>query len=121
MRDGFLIHARGVEGSLINEVRQIGARKSGGAPGNDGDIDIVSQWNLADMNCQNSFAPFDIRTSDDDPPVKTPRTQQCRIENVGPVRGGNQNDTFVRFKAVHFNKQLVQRLFTLIMPTAESG
>ena len=34
---------------------------------------------------------------------------------------GNHNDTLVRTEAVHFDKQLVQRLLTLVMTAAETG
>jgi hypothetical protein len=39
--------------------------------------------------------------------VETARTQQGRIEHVGPVGGGDENDTLVGFEAVHLDEELV--------------
>jgi hypothetical protein len=49
------------------------------------------------------------------------RTQQRRVEHVGPVRSGNQNDALVRLEAVHLDEQLVERLLALVVAAAEPG
>ena len=41
------------------------------------------------------------------------------IENVWPVRCGDQDHAIVRFKAVHLDKKLIQGLLTLVVPAAQ--
>src|SRR5690606_4769038 len=60
-------------------------------------------------------------TRDHDLTVKAARTQQCRVKHVGTVGRGDDDDTFIGFKAVHFDKKLVQRLFALVIAVAKTG
>src|ERR1044071_8271904 len=72
------------------------------------------------MNRKDAFASFDIRTVNDHTAVKSSRTKQRRIEHVGPVRRGDQDHAVVRLEAVHLDQQLVESLFTLVVPAAET-
>ena len=45
---------------------------------------------------------------------KRPGRSSARIENVGSVGCGDQNDALIGFKAIHFNEQLVERLLPLV-------
>ena len=58
---------------------------------------------------------------DDDLPVEAARAQQRRIEHVGPVRRGDEDDAVVRLEAVHLDEQLVQRLLALVVSAAKTG
>ena len=53
--------------------------------------------------------------------VEAAGTQQRRIEHVGPVGGGDQDDALVRLEAVHLDQQLVERLLALVVAAAEAG
>jgi len=59
------------------------------------------------MDLQNFLAVVDIRQIEHHPSVKAARPQQSRIENIRPVRRGNDNDRFVRLEAIHFDEDLV--------------
>ena len=72
------------------------------------------------MNFQNFLSPFNIWQRNINLPVKTPRTQQCRIQNIRSVCCGNYADSFHSIEAIHFYQQLVKCLFTLIISTAHS-
>src|SRR5262249_47657188 len=100
-------------------VCQIGARKSRGAACNDRDIHIVGQRNLADVNGENAFAAFHIGSSYNDAAIESAGPEQSRIENIGTIGCGNQDDAFVRFEPVHLDEQLVQRLFAFIVSAAK--
>ena len=52
--------------------------------------------------------------------VETTGAQQGRVQDIGPVGGGDENDTFVGLEAVHFDQQLVERLFALVMAAAKA-
>ena len=52
---------------------------------------------------------------------KRPGTQQRRIEHVGAVGRGDQDDAGVRIEAVHLDQQLVERLLALVVTAAQAG
>src|SRR6056297_2783937 len=54
-------------------------------------------------------------------PVKSPRSEQSRVQYVRPVGGGNQDNTFVGLESVHFYQQLIQGLLPFIMTAAQAS
>src|SRR3546814_5960869 len=46
--------------------------------------------------------------------------QTCALP-IWPVGGRNDDDAFIRFKTVHFDEELVQRLLAFIIAIAQSG
>ena len=66
------------------------------------------------------LASDDIGSGHNNLPVEAAWTQKRRIEHVGAVRRGNQDDAFVRFETVHLDKQLVEGLLALIVAAAEA-
>ena len=66
------------------------------------------------MHAQDFFALRAHRTADDYAPVKASGAKQRRIEHVGPVGGGHQDDAFIGLESVHFHQQLVQGLLALV-------
>ena len=72
------------------------------------------------MDAEDSFAACQIRAGHRNLPVETTRPKQGRVEDVRPVGGGDQNDASPLAEAVHLDQQLVERLFTLVMSTAET-
>ena len=52
---------------------------------------------------------------------KRPGTQQRRIEHVGTVGGGDDDDALVGLEAVHLDQQLVEGLLALVVAAAEAG
>ena len=73
------------------------------------------------MHFQNFLAADDVRIRHHDLTVETTRPQKCGIKNVRTVGRGNDDDAFRGFKPVHFDKQLIERLFTLIIAAAKTG
>ena len=57
----------------------------------------------------------------DDLAVEAAGPQQRRIEHVGAVGRGDQDDAFVGLEAVHLDEQLVERLLALVVAAAEAG
>ena len=119
--DDFAILARGVEGRFVDQVGQFGAGETGCPASQHGEIDIVAQRNLLGVDLEDRFAAADIGASDDHAAIETAGAQQCGIEHVGTVGGGDQDDAFVGFEAVHFDEELIQRLFAFIVSAAEAG
>ncbi len=73
------------------------------------------------MHAQNFFAALHVGTRHHDAAVEAAGPQQGRIEHVRPVGCRDQDHALVRFEAVHFNQQRVQRLLALVMTAAEPG
>src|SRR5207237_276866 len=68
---------------------------------------------------EDALAALHVGTRNDDAPVETARTEQSRIENVGPVGGRDEDDALVGLEAVHLDEELVQRLLALVVTAAE--
>ena len=121
MGDHALVLARGHQGGLVDQVGEVGAREAGGAAGQGLDVDVGRQRHVAHVHAQNLFAATDVRVRHHHLTVETARTQQGRVEHVGPVGGGHQDDALVGLEAVHLDQQLVQGLLALVVAAAEAG
>ena len=73
------------------------------------------------VHLEDLAAPVAVGPVDDDLPVEAARAQQRRIEDVGPVGRGDQDDVVLHLEAVHLDEQLVQRLLALVVAAAEAG
>ena len=116
-----LVVASGVERGLVDEVGEIGAGEARRPAREHVDVDVVRERNLAGVHRQDAFAALHVGTVDDDAPVEPAGTEQRRVEDVGTVGGGNEDDAFVRFEAVHFDEQLIERLLALVVAAAQAG
>ena len=92
---------------FVEEVAQVGAGKSGGRAGDGFQIHRGVQLFVLGVNLQNFLPPLHVRTTHMNLPVKAAGTQQCRIQNVRPVGGRQDNHTLRTGEAVHFHQQLV--------------
>ena len=69
---------------------------------------------------EHRLAPFDVGRRYGDLPVEPAGPQQCRVEDVGTVRRGDQDDAALDVEAVHLDEHLVERLLALVVATAET-
>src|SRR5262249_58282343 len=53
--------------------------------------------------------------------IEAPGAQKRRIEDLRPVGGGKQNDAGGWVEAVQLDEKLIQRLFLLVISTAQSS
>ena len=72
------------------------------------------------MDAQNLDATIDIGARYHDLAVETTGAEQGRVKHVGTVGCGNDDDAFIRLETVHFDEQLVQRLFALVILVAKA-
>ena len=72
------------------------------------------------MDAQDRLAAAHVGAIDDDLAVEAARAQQRRIEHVGAVRRGDQDDAGVLIEAVHLDQQLIERLLALVVSAAET-
>ena len=73
------------------------------------------------MHVEDLLAALAVGTVDDDLPVEAARAQQRRVEDVGPVGGGDEDDAVLRLEAVHLDEQLVEGLLALVVAAAHAG
>ena len=72
------------------------------------------------MHREDALAALHVGTIHDDAAVEAAGPQQRRIEHVGAVRRGDEDDALVALEAVHLDEQLVQRLLALVVAAAEA-
>ena len=121
MRDDALVGSRGEQRRFVHEIGEIGAGESWRAARDVPGLHVVAQRHLAHVDAQDLFAAAHVGQRHHDLAVEAARAQQRRIEHVGPVGGGDDDDAFVAFEAVHLDQQLVECLLTFVVTTAESG
>ena len=106
---------------LIEQVRQVGAGKANGHLGELLKLNVLVHRLVLGMHAQDLLAALHVRTVDRNLAVKTAGTQQRRIQNVGAVGGGDQDDRLALLKTVHLDQQLVERLLALVVTAAQAG
>ena len=55
-----------------------------------------------------------------DLPIESTGTEERRVEHIGPVCGGQDDDALVPRKAIHLSEDLVERLLAFIVTTERS-
>ena len=115
-----LVGASGEQRRLIHQIGQVRPGKTGSATGDHHRFDIVGQRHLAHMDLENLLATPYVGQRDHHLPIETARTQQCRIEHIGTIGGGDDDDAFVTLEAVHFHQQLVQGLLALVVTATQT-
>ena len=115
-----LVLARGQQGRLVDQILQVGAREAGRATRDHIEIDVGPERHLLGVNLQDAQSALDIGPRNHDAPVEASRPQQRRVEHVGPVGGGDENDAVVGLEAVHLDQQLVEGLLALVVAAAQA-
>ena len=77
---------------------------------------LAAAVHLEDLLAADAVGPVD-----DDLAVEAAGAQQRRVEDVGPVGGGDQDHVVLHLEAVHLDQQLVQRLLALVVAAAHAG
>ena len=67
------------------------------------------------------MAAGEVGGVDADLPVEAARAQQRRVEDVGTVGRGDQDDAAADVEAVHLDEQLVEGLLALVVAAAHAG
>ena len=121
MVDLALALAGGQQRGLVDEVRQVGAGEAGGLGGEVVEVDLLGERLAAGVDLEDLGAALAVGAVDHDLAVEAARAQQRRVEDVGAVGGGDQDDVVLHLEAVHLDEQLVQRLLALVVTAAHAG
>ena len=118
--DHLLAVARGEQRGLVDEVGEIRAGEAGRAGGERVEVDVARERLAARVHLEDLAAAEAIGAIDDDLAVEATRAKERRVEDVGPVRGGDEDDVVLHLEAVHLDEELVQRLLALVVAAAET-
>ena len=110
-----------MERRLVDEVGQVGAAHARGAPGHDAEVDVGGHPLVLAVDLQDGQALLEVGQRHDDLAVEAAGPQQGRVEDVGPVGGGDHDDALGGVEAVHLREHLVERLLALVVAAAEAG
>lgn len=119
--DELLVAARREERRFVQHVRQVRAGEARGAAGDGREVDVRSDRLALLVDLEDLQTALHVRAVDRDLAVEAAGAQEGRVEDVGPVRRGDENHTALDVEAVHLDKQLVQRLLALVVTAAEAG
>ncbi len=111
----------GEERGLVDEIREVGARKAGRAARDDLEVDVVVERDPLRTHLENALPALKIGPIDHDLPVEPAGPEESRVENVGPVRRCEEDHPLVRLEAVHLDEELVQRLLALVVAASHAG
>ena len=109
------------QGGLVEQVGEIGAGKAGGRLGYDREIDRILEFLVSRVDLEYRLAPCDVGVVDRYLPVEASGTEKGGVEDVGAVRRCHDDDAVMCAEAVHLDEQLVERLLSFVVPSAESG
>ena len=101
--------------SLVAHVRYIRTREAGRLFGKEVYIQRIVGLDRTQVHIKYLLTLLQIRQFHMYLPVKTSCAQQCRIQHVRAVRGGENYHAGVRAEAVHLRQQLVQCRFALVI------
>ena len=118
--DHLLAAARGEQRGLVDEVREVGAGEAGRAGGERVEVDLGRERLALRVHLEDLAAAVAVGPVDHDLAVEAARAQQRRVEDVGPVRGRDQDDVVLQLEPVHLDEELVERLLALVVAAAEA-
>ena len=114
-RDRCLVSASGEQRRLVDHIGQICARETRGSSRQPLQIGILSEFDLSGVNAQDRLATLDVGTVHGDGAIEAAGSEQRRIEDLGAICRGHQNDASIGRKAVQLGEQLIQRLLALVV------
>jgi len=81
-------------------------------------VNVRRQRHIAHMDLEDLLAPANVGVGHHDLAVEPAGAQQRRVQHVGPVGRGDQDDALIGLEAVHLDQELVQRLLALVIAAA---
>ena len=106
---------------FVEHVGQVCAGVAGGLLGDGLEVDARGHGLALGVDLQDLVAADHVRRFHADLAVEAARTQQCRVQDVGAVGGGDQDDVGLDVEAVHFHQQLVEGLLAFVVAAADAG
>ena len=105
--DGLSSLPHRAEGSFVDEICQVRSDCASRCLRDLVKIHVLGQLDIFRVHAKRLVPALQIRPVDDDAPVEATRAKKRLVENFGPVRGREDDDTLTRVKAVDLGQQLV--------------
>ena len=93
--------------------------KPGGALGDLTQVHLLREGLALRVHLQDRLAALQVRCLDGDLTIEAARAQQRRIQDVGAVRGRDEDDVGALVEAIHLDEELVERLLALVVAAAD--
>mmetsp|Transcript_68675 Transcript_68675/g.161541 ORF Transcript_68675/g.161541 Transcript_68675/m.161541 type:complete len:243 (+) Transcript_68675:641-1369(+) len=119
--DGLLVAAGCQNGGLVHQVLQIGTREACSSLGDVHERDLAVELLVLHVDLQDLSPPLHIGQTDLHAAVEAARTEKGVVQDIGPVRGGHDDDAAVALKAVHLREDLIQGLLSLVVATSHAS
>ena len=71
------------------------------------------------MDLEDLLPTSDVGQRNDDLAIEATGTKQRRVEHVGTIGRGDDDDPFVALETVHFDQQLIESLFAFVVPSSK--
>jgi hypothetical protein len=100
---------------LVDQVGQIGADHPGGHGGHRVEVDVGAEPDLLGVHREDRAPTELVRPIDEHVAIEAARAQERRVEDLGAVGRGHDDDAVARIEAVELDEQLVQRLLAVLV------
>ena len=120
LADEAQVAAGGEDSRLVDQVLQVRTDESRGQFRQICEVNACSQGLAASVDTQNRFARLHVGPIQDNLAIEASRPQQGRVQHVGSIGSGYDDDVCVRAKTVHFDQNLVQRLLAFVVATPQA-
>ena len=110
----------GEDGGIVHDVGKIGTGEADGTACDVFEADIIGELLVAGMDLQDGGSSVLVGKVNRDGPVETAGSRQGRVEDIGSVGGGHDDDAGIVFESVHFDEELVQGLLSFVVSAAKT-
>ena len=110
----------GDQGRFVHQVLQIGPAHARRPLGDRLEVGVDRHPLALAVHPQNGQALLQGRQWHHDLAVEASGPEQCRIEDIGAIGGGHDDDALRRLEAVHLREDLVERLLALVVATSQT-
>ena len=117
--DGGVLAAGGEQRRLVREQRDVGAGRARRRGRDALEVHVGRERQRAGMDLQDLRAALAVGRLDRDAAVEAPRTQQRRVQDLGAVRGAQDDHVRADLEPVHLGQDLVERLLALVVAAAD--
>ena len=83
--------------------------------GHEFQVEVIGHFDIAQVYLEDFLTLLEFWQFHMDLAVEATGAHERLVQDIGPVGGGQYDDTAVGAEAVHFRKQLVQRVFTFVV------
>ena len=112
--------AHSAKRSFVDDIGQLRAGCAGRHSRDLVEVHVLPVFDLLGVYFQDILSALEIRQFHGHPAVEAAGPCQRGIQCFGPVRGRQDHDAYILFKAVHLREQLVQGLLALVI-AAQGG